>query len=51
MSIPEIVQQVKYRMVELEAAEANGQEEYVLASLVSLRELLDAQPELEAGGE
>ncbi len=51
MKIPDIVLQVKYKFEELEAAERTGEEANVLAVLVSLRELLNAQPELEATGD
>jgi len=50
MKIPELVLQVKLKFEELEAAERTGEEANVLAVLVSLREMLNDEPELEAGG-
>jgi hypothetical protein len=50
MKIPEIVLQVKYKFEKLEAAERTGDEANVIAWLVDLRELLDSEPELKAGG-
>lgn len=50
MKIPDLVNRVEYWFEELEAAKQTGFEEVVVAHLVKLRELLNSQPELEAGG-
>ena len=41
MNTPELVNQVKYRMENIEAAENTGEEEKVLASVEELRDFLN----------
>ncbi len=50
MKIPELAMQVKIKVELLEEAEQTGVEANVITELVELRELLNDQPELEAGG-
>lgn len=50
MQINQIVATVKEYIEELEVAEQTGIEDVVVAHLFRLREFLNNQPELEAGG-
>lgn len=50
MTTPELVLQVKEQMEKLSVAEQGGLESDVISQLSELRELLNNQPVLEAGG-